>query len=549
MALNKKLLSLASALLLSVLAACAGQDDPGDQTTDGEPQQGGTLTWGAEQFPADLQCEKASNNLAWCYYMMDGSVLQASYGQTAEFTFEPQLLAEEVEVDEGPPFTLTYRIHPDATWSDGTPVTATDYEFTWSIYEDPDNQVISREGYDKIESAEIVDEKTITFTFKKPFVAYRTIFDRIYPAHILKGQNWNKVWDQCVCDPKTGEPIGNGPFLVTDFKKNQSITLEPNENWWGEHPPYLDKIVWVYTPDTNTEIQQLRGGEVDAIFPSWQLQLRNLENIQGVNVETKAGTFWQHLDMNFAKKPLDQLFVRQAIAYGIDREAIVDRLVRVIQPDAEPLHNVIYVSNAPNYEAHWDVYNYDPERSQQLLEDNGCTKGADGIYVCDGQKLSFAYKSTAGNELRELMFQIIQANLKDVGIEVTNAFGEADVVFADLDKRDYEIFQFGWVGDPDPFGSNGIFQCDGPQNYTGHCNREAHKLLERTNSALDPAERAALYNQADEVLAGDVPILPLWQVPQPLAYHDYVHGLVNNPTQGGPMWNAADIWIEKRGGA
>lgn len=549
MALNKKLLSLASALLLSVLAACAGQDTPGDQTTDGEPQQGGTLTWGAEQFPADLQCEKASNNLAWCYYMMDGSVLQASYRQTSEFTFEPQLLAEEVEVDEGPPFTLTYRIQPDATWSDGTPVTATDYEFTWSIYEDPNNQVISREGYDKIESAEIVDEKTITFTFKKPFVAYRTMFDRIYPAHILKGQNWNKVWDQCVCDPKTGEPIGNGPFLVTDFKKNQSITLEPNENWWGEHPPYLDKIVWVYTPDTNTEIQQLRGGEVDAIFPSWQLQLRNLENIQGVNVETKAGTFWQHLDMNFAKKPLDQLFVRQAIAYGIDREAIVDRLVRVIQPDAEPLHNVVYVSNDPNYEAHWDIYNYDPERSQQLLEDNGCTKGDDGIYVCDGQKLSFAYKSTSGNELRELMFQIIQANLKDVGIEVTNAFGEADVVFADLDERNFEIFQFGWVGDPDPFGANGIFQCNGPQNYTGHCNREAHKLLEQTNSALDPAERAALYNQADEVLAGEVPILPLWQVPQPLAYHDYVHGLVNNPTQAGPMWNAADIWIEKRGGA
>jgi peptide/nickel transport system substrate-binding protein len=542
--------SVVAALLLALAlvgAACAGQGDGGEEPTAGEPQKGGTLTIAAEQFPADTQCYGALNNIAWCWYMTNPAIFGA-FRQTPEFGFEPELLEGEPEIDEGPPFTVTYRIHPDATWSDGTPVTAQDFEFSWKgVYINPKADVVGRDGYDDIKSAEIIDDKTIKFTFKTAFAPWKTLFSPIYPKHVLQGENWNKVWDECICDPETGEPIGSGPFLVTEFKENQSLTLERNPNWWGPRPAYLDRVVFRYIPDTNSEIQAIRGGEVDIIYPTWQLPLKGLQNASGLEYQVDSGTFFQHLDLQFKTPPLDKLFVRQAIFYGIDRESIVDKLVRPGQPDAEVLENLIYVANSPYYEPHFDIYGYDPDKATQLLEDNGCKKGSDGIYACDGTKLSFAYKSTADNELRELMFQIIQANLKDIGIEVTNAFGEADVVFTELSKKDYEVFQFGWVGSPDPFSGSTIYKCKGDQNYQDYCNRRVDELLERSNTELDPPARAEIWNQVDQLLAEDAVSVPLWQAPQPLIYKDTVHGLEVNATQQGIIWEPDLVWMESEG--
>lgn len=529
-----------------LLAACAqqGAQDP-QQSDAGEPQQGGTLTIAAEQFPPHLQCDKADNNLAWCSYFQGLSLLGA-YDPQPDFTLAPtELLTGEAQLEEGPPQIVTYNINPDATWSDGTPVTADDFIFTNETILNPKNEVVSREGYDQIKTVEAVDDKTVRVTFKKVYSGWKELFSPIYPAHVLEGQDWNSVWKSCLCDPDTGDPISNGPFLLTDWKKNQQWTFEPNPEWYGEGP-YLDKIVAPYIADTNTELQQLKGGEVDMIYPTYQLQLQELRELDGVTTEVAGGTFWQHLDLQADNPPLDQLFVRQAIAYGIDREALVDEFVRPLFPEAEVLNNAIFLPNQPTYEPNWDIYNYDPDKATALLEDNGCEKGSDGIYVCDGEKLSFSYKSTAGNELRELMFQVIQENLKEIGIEVQNDFGEADVVFGDLDKRNFEIFQFGWVGTLDPSSSKAINECGGDQNYVGACDPEADKLMAQAVSTLDPEAAAELWNQADAILAERVVgEIPLRQEPQPLAFRDYVIGAVVNATQGGPLWNAETIWIDQ----
>lgn len=546
--MGRRYLKLGAVLigLVILTAACASQeDDNAEDEGSGAPQKGGTLTIAAEQFPAHLQCDKADNNLAWCSYFQDLALL-APYQPQPDFTLAPtELLAGEAELEEGPPQIVTYNINPEAVWSDGTPVTADDFIFTQEIYDDPKNELVGRAGHEDIESVEAVDDKTVRVTFKKVYAGWRELFSPLYPARVLKGQDWNSVWKNCICDPDTGDPIGNGPFLLTDWKKNQQWTFEANPEWYGEGP-YLDKIVAPYIADTNTELQQLRGGEVDMIYPTYQLQLRELQELEGVTTEVDGGTFWQHLDLQGDNPLLGELFVRQAIAYGIDREALVDEFVRPVFPEAEILNNAIFLPNQPTYEPNWDIYNFDPDQATSLLEDNGCQKGSDGIYVCDGQKLSFSYKSTAGNELRELMFQVIQDNLKDVGIEVRNDFGEADVVFADLDKRDFEIFQFGWVGTIDPSSSKEINECGGDQNYVTVCDPEADKLMAQAVQTLDPEASADLWNQADAILAERVVgEIPLRQEPQPLAFYDYVMGVAINATQGGPLWNAEEIWIDQ----
>ena len=107
------------------------------------------------------------------------------------------------------------------------------------------------------------------------------------------------------------------------------------------------------------------------------------------------------------------------------------------------------------------------------------------------------------------------------------------------------MIQFAWVGSPDPEGNIEIFKCEGSQNYQSYCNEEATEALEATNALFDPAERAASFNEADALMAEDLPILPLWQYPQAMAFHDNFHGLENNTTQWGPLWNAEQIWMEQ----
>lgn len=544
---SKWFVLVALLLAFAVLgAACASQEPAAPDTGDdaGAPQQGGTMTFIAEQFPPHMQCDKADNNLAWCSYPQR-AILAGAYEVKPDFSYGLDLLAEEAVVEEGPPMTLSYTIKDEAQWSDGTPVTSGDFEFTWQLFIDKKNEVIGRSGYEDIESAEIIDDKNIKFTFKDVFVPYKELFDTLYPKHVLEGEDWNTVWKNCICDPASGDPIGSGPFVLSEFRKNQQLTLVANENWWGEGGPYLDSIVMPYVAETQTEIQQLRGGEADMIYPSPQPELRALNDLAGVINEVGAGPSWQHLDFNFARPPLDELFVRQAIAYGIDRQGIVDQLITPLQPDASVLNNAIYMSNQAEYEAHFDVYAFDPDKATSLLEENGCTKGADGIYECDGERLSFDYLSTAGNKLRELMFQIIQANLKDVGIEVKNDFAEDPFGADGLSGSNYDMIQFAWVGSPDPQGNVEIFECKGSQNYQSYCNEEVSTLLQSTNQLFDAVERSAAFNAADAAMAEDVPILPLWQYPQVMAFHDNFHGLENNTTQWGPLWNAEQIWMEQ----
>ncbi len=550
--LRSLILLLAFAMLAVSCAGGGGDDDGGAEAIEGDPVPGGTLVLGAEQFPADLNCFDALNNIAWCYYMSQIPVLWGAYEQMPDFTFRPQLLDGEAEVEEGPPFKVTYNIKEAAAWSDGTPITAEDFKFSAEVLANKKNGFISTSGYELMTEMKINDEKSITFTFSEPYAPYKGLFSGtsgyLYPAHILDGEDMTKVWNTCICDPATGDPVSSGPFLLTDFKKNSRIVLEANKDWWGTEEyggPYLDGIEFKYVAETSTQIEQVRGGEVDAIYPTWQLELKALTTQPNLKYEVDAGTFWQHLDIQFDKKPLNELFVRQAIFHGIDREAIVKRLVIPGQEDAIPLESLVYVANQPEYEPHFDIYNYDPAKAAQLLEDNGCTKGSDGIYECGGERLSFEYKSTAGNNLRELMFQIIQAQLKEVGIEVENGFGEADVVFTDLAQEKYELFQFGWVGSPDPSGAVEIYKCEGDQNYQGYCNEEVTKLLDETDRTVDAAARTALFNQAGDLMAQDAPSLPLWQAPQPLIVQDYVNGAAINATQGGPLWNAQEIWIEE----
>lgn len=542
------LIALVAALAL-IGAACAAEDT-GAPAGDGEPVQGGTLIFGAEQEPsAGLNVELVCCTLAWSQWVLWEHVIENTYTIQPDFTYEPNLIEGDAEITEDP-FTLTYTIKEEAAWNDGTPVSAEDYEFTWQTYVDEKNDVASRAGYDQIESAEVIDDKTIKFTFKSPYAGWKEgLFNPVLPKHALEGEDFNKVWNKGLVDAN-GDPVGNGPFLFDSYEKGAELTLVRNENYWGEHPAYLDEIVFRFLPETNTEIQSLRGGEVDAIYPQPQLELVPLYNNPDLEIQTSAGTTWEHIDIQLGENghpALREDFVREALAYAIDRDALVSNLFKDLSPDLAPLNSLIYMSNQAEYVPNWEQYTFDPDKATQLLEDGGCKKGGDGIYVCDGEKLEFEFTSTAGNALRELAFEVAQEQLKPIGISLKSAFGDPAVVFGNkvLVNGNFDLFMFAWVGNPDPEGSVEIWKCEGSQNFMAYCNEDATDLLEESNILLDPAARAEALNQADALISQDIPTIPLFQKPTFLAYSTKVHGMIDNATQAGFGWNSVDWWIEE----
>ncbi len=513
-------------------ATDASESEP---ATSGEPQEGGTVVFGADQEPAVMIPITTSGNL-FATTVITTPILESAYEVLPDFSYAPQLLADEAEVSEDGR-SITYTIKDEATWSDGEPIGADDLIFTYETFINEDFDIASRSGYDLITKAEKVSDKAATFTFKEPFAPYKSLFTPILPAHELEGENIDKVWNDEIT-------VASGPFEFDKWNKGQDATIKRNENYWGEKA-ILDEIIFRFIEDSNSQVQALRGGEIDMMYPQPQVDLvEQIDTLEGVESETNAGTVWEHLDFNFKVPPLDKDYVRKAIAHGIDREAIVERLIKPINPEATPLQNTIYMNNQAEYEPHFDQYNYDPARAEQLLTDNGCTKASNGIYECEGKPLSFRYATTTGNEARELQQEVIQAQLKAIGIEITPANEEPDALFGKTlpggKKGAWDLINFAWVGSPDPFGGNTIYTCDGDLNEQSYCNEEVTKLINKTNSIIDPAERAATYNEADALMAEDLPIFPLYQKPTFFAWQDTITGPQDNPTQGGPTWNAGE---------
>ncbi len=291
-------------------------------------------------------------------------------------------------------------------------------------------------------------------------------------------------------------------------------------------------------------------------YPQPQVALvEEVDGIDGVEWEAGLGPIWEQVSFNLSDPLLAEKYIRQAMVMGIDREAIVDVVVRPLAPNAEMLNNTVWMVGTQFYEDHMTQYPYDPAAAEALLVENGCAKGADGIYECGGERLSFNWATTAGNEGRELQFELAQANLAQIGIEVNAAFGPASEVFADEffygDASVWQLFNFGWVGAPDPVGGNTVYYCEGGApsgfgdlNVTRYCNEEVDGLIKQTDTIVDPVERAVIYNQADALYLEDVPALPLYQKPTFFAWSSDIEGPADNATQFGPFWNIGS-WTGK----
>ncbi len=551
-ALMTALIAVAGLLTATAATATAAKDKAGP-----------VVTVGAEEFPAVLNMITPEGNGEWTG-MIVGPALARGYRLLPDFSYEPWIFDKDCTVPTVSPFTVDCTIRPEAKWSDNVPITADDFKFTFDTIMNPKNNVVSRNGYDKIREFNVISPTEFQMVFEEIFAPYRDLWAStstvVLPKHLLEGANFNKVWNTCICDPKTKKPISSGPMLVQSFTPDKSATLVPNSNYWGKKAT-VSKVVFVPITDSNSEVNAFRAGEVDMIYPQNQIGLRKrIESADGAKYASTLGPQWEHFDMLTTVPGLDDVNVRKAIATAMPRQQIVDRVVKDANDSATVLDNTMWMTNQKQYQPNWSMYpaSGDVDAANAMLDAAGWTRGSDGVRQKDGVKLAFTVGTTTGNKAREFSEQIIQEQLKKIGVKIAIK-NSPDMLDTKLVGFDYQTILFAWVGSPDPYSNNVIWlsgaipqkcpprlakaeECDySGLNYTKLKDPTLDEILNATDREPDPVKRAALYNQADvQVATNDVTVVPLFQKPTQLGYRNTISGVQDNPTQDGFTWNIED---------
>ena len=532
----------AAAILVLCVAVLAGCDGDGNPTIDaspgaeaGGPVDGGTVVFAAGEQPTTLNATAPTggtevNELIW------SAVLSPLWRLTPDSAYEPLLLDGEPELGTDP-FSVTYTLRDGLQWSDGEPLTARDVVFTHESIVAHDVDVVAAEGHRLVRRTKVLGDRKVRFEFRRPFAAWRAMFSEpraaILPRHLLRGKNITAQWDDRI-------PVASGPFEFDTWQRGQRLVLKRNESFWGQ-PAHLDEVILTFPGDPQAQIDALAAGDADVIGPGADReQMTQLEDAAATEVDVRPGLQWESLDFNLAAAPTNRAFVRMAIARAINR----DDLVGAMTDQAESLNNVLLLGSHPAYTDHWSsAISYDPAAAEELLVRNGCTKPGE-VYVCAGEPLTLDFLSTADTEARIEQFDRIREDLAAVGIRLTPHLVESHQLRTTAERQGtaWNLLSFWRPGHPSVWETAKAWQCEGPRRDSpgSYCNAAVDGLLEAAARILDRDQRDRLWNEADAVIARDVPSVPLYQQPTVLAWNARIDGPANNPTAWGPLWNVGD---------
>jgi len=533
--------AVAGAVFATLIATPAAEP-----TAKPKPRRGGTVVVALHLDPPSLNYYLELGAFRSTSEITDQILASAYHDVGRRGESVPDLIVGDPKITPKP-FSLTYTIKKKARWSDGVPITARDFEFTWqllarSTFTIPDH---TRKAYGESVKAKILGPKKVRFVFRKPTLEWKDLFAPVLPWHALAGEDFDNVWRDRIDNPKTGRPIASGPFIFASRSRGSSLTLARNTNYWGKKA-YLDRLSFRFLLDYGDELRALLDREIDLIQETADLQFSDLPNSPGIRVQPGQTTLWEHIEFQFGSKgdpALRQPFVRQAIAYGIDRKTLTAQLYKGLAPGLKTNQSAVFLPFQRQYRPHWQIWGYGPQKAIRLLRAHGCRKGSDGIFSCDGRRLSFRFAST-GLDLRERTFDLIQLQLRRVGIDLVKDFS---LLFVSrlLPQGDWDLALFAWGRAVDPPGadSQALWACNGVVNYLGYCNRSVTRLLLKAATELNSSKRELLLNRADALIARDLPTLPLFDKPGYLIYNSRIRNVTWNPID--VLWNAQDWWIAR----
>ena len=534
---NRRSLVALIALLAVGMAACGSSS--GSSGGGGSVPKGGTLVLGAEQEPDCADWISSCGGSSWGVYTIEEHTMPRVFDYAQKngvWTEVPNIMVTKMPTvaTVGGKQTITYDINPKAVWSDGKPITSTDFKYTWDqIVNGTD--IYDTSGYDKVEGVDDSNPKQAIVTFKEPYASWKGMFGGalygIFPSHLLQGKDRD-------AETKDGYSWSGGPWIAK-WNKGANVTLIPNPNWYGSKP-HLDKVIFKFLADTASEFQAFKSGEVLGIYPQPQPEV--IAAVKGAT--SGSNSFFtaetgnsEALWLNNAAPPLDDVKVRQAIGYAIDRDAMINRLfggLGVHKASQSLNYPIISKYAAPAYA----VYKPNPSKVKSLLEGAGYTKGTDGFYAKGGTRLSLTMRTTAGNKRRELTEQILQEQLKTSGIELKIANqSAADLFGTSLPNGDYQIGLYAQTATSlDPglcsIACSKNIPTDANQNTGQNWQRinvpGLDKQLEIVDSSTDVPKRVAASKKADVLMGQAQVTLPFDPMPNILLWSKKIVGPVHD---------------------
>lgn len=586
---RKHLLALLALLFtIFMLAACSGGDtddtgaDTGDageteDTGEGEepadegPVKGGTLVGAMHTAPSGMF------NPVFYEETYEANILDFThsglFSQSEDLEWEAHIAKDWSLNDDQT--ELTIEMEEGVKWHDGEPLTAHDVVFTYQTLSDPDyaksggvrtNYVTPLKGYadyssgetDEFEGVVAEDDYTVKFYFEEPNVTPEmTASFTIIPKHVFE--------DIPVADmleaPESLEPgkvIGSGPFKFTEMVEREQYVLEAFDEYW-EGEPYLDSIVWKIV-DHSVMVGLLEKGEIDFIAepsggigpadfdivndnedlvvieqPDFGYQLLGFKHNHRTSEDVESGELNPDNWIPNENVPKE---VRQAIAYSIDRNAIIGT-----GHGEGLLHGHGSVINSPIAPPFWAYddeaaipYDFDPDKAAEILDDAGYTMGDDGFRTDpDGNEWEINLNYPTGNVLRERVAPLIKESLEEVGIKVDlRDPKEMSVYIKELeeDDTDWDMYLIGWSlgsGDPDPLGLWGITDA---YNFGRWNNPESQQLLEdalKAPEAFEQDYRADKYSEWTHLFSEDLPAFLLFAENKIWGYNKKLQNVETRP--------------------
>jgi peptide/nickel transport system substrate-binding protein len=529
----------ASALL--VIAACSSksggtqqkgpQYSPGyaecqnkpDDCNSGPRKDGGQLIVALGKVLPNFNVNASDGNLVELVEVMN-LILPSTYNfmPSGKAQWNTDLLASEPQVTSQNPQTVVYKIRPEATWDDGTPITADDFTYAWKTQRGTDKNIdiAGSTGYEQIKSVTGSDSgKTVTVVYDKPYPDWVGLFGGLYPAHIAAkaGDLNTDAGLEAAFKAQYAQPTWTGgAYKISAYDKTTQISLVPNPKWYGKDKPTLTQVVFKFITDPSQQVPALKNQEIQGfnVQPNRDIydQLQSMQNVQ---YEITAGYSWEHLTFNTKNKFLTDQKLREAIMDVVDRQAIVDKTVKPYFPSAKPLGNHMFVSTAQGYKDNYsavapDQGNGKVDAGKKILTDAGYTGVGTALKTKNGEPVVLTLRST-GTAARQQTAELLQSQLKQLGITLN--YKVTTDLSGTLDGHDYDIILFGFSGSSLLNGNLDIWRTDGGNNFTLWGDPKVDELLQDMSTNLDQAKRIDDLNQADVIAIKAAVDLPLFDKP------------------------------------
>ena len=470
---------------------------------------------------------------------------------------------------------VSYTIRQGAYWDWGgrkIPVTYRDFVYTLQQIDDPTNDLSGRAGYSQLDPTRFVHhgDKRVTFFWRTkncstdfqcgPYANWQYLFSSLYPSAALRGLDFNKIWTGCICG-SDGKPVSDGPFYLSNYTAGQGATLKANPYFHSR--ARVSEVDFKLIDDEHALEQAVLGGQIDAtsarLTPVWL----PLTSAPGITFDQVPGYIFEHLELregNAKAGPgvdkgasnvlLRAPWLREAIMLGIDRRQVIRAVFGPLAGHIRPLDNMVFYATERDYRPDFRRWDYNPRHALALMKKH-CAAGTGPatpnrnntkIWQCAGLPATFNWEWAAGRDDWTTTEQLAKSDLRSIGIGVNERPLPANVLFGPTGfaSGHFDVVDFRDITSGDPGDWYDVYRCFGSGNFTGYCSHTVDSLLKAANGELDREKRSRLFQRADAIMATQVPMIPLYQVPALLIHRSNLLGMRMNPGVGGAVWNIED---------